>query len=254
MEHPTWRLSAAAAELHSAAHLQSAALCGEVDLKRPERGLFQLRWRNQTLANHEILGVELAANEAAGESLIDGYQRGGDLIAVYAETPQRPLRVQVYWRAANDADLETVVELQLSVQTSLLDSRPVLGAATRLPRGEVLRLVDVASGKFEPLNPAVAESLPLESEGRPLCWLVRWPDAGLSYVEMAQSGETHRSELSLSAAGRLELKHQLFVEPLEKGVILRTRIRGAYLPTAGDEPRAAQAYREFLQSPPPLTA
>lgn len=253
MEHPTWRLSAAAAELHSAAHLQSAALCGEVDLKRPERGLFQLRWRNQTLANHEILGVELAENEAAGESLIDGYQRGGDLIAVYAETVQRPLRVQVYWRAATDAALGTFVELQLSVQTSLLDSRPVLGAATRLPRGEVRRLVDGASGKFETLPPT-AEPLRLEPVDRPLCWLVRWPDAGLSYVEMALPSEAHRSEWSLSASGRLELKHQLFVEPLEKGVILRTRIRGAYLPTTGDESRAAQAYREFLQSPPPLTA
>ena len=245
MEHPTWRLSAAAAELHS------AALCCEVDLKRPERGLFHLRWRNQTLANHEILGVELAANEAAGESLIDGYRRGGDLIAVYAETAQRPLGVLLYWRAAAHAALGTFVELQLSVQTSLLDSRPVLSAATRLPRGEVRRLVDVASGKFETLP---LESLTLESHDIPLCWLVCWPDAGLSYVEMALPSEAHRSKLSLSASGRLELKHQLFVEPLEKGVILRTRIRGAYLPTTGDESRAAQAYREFLHSPPPLTA
>ena len=55
MEHPTWRLSAASAKL------QSAALQGEVDLKNPERGLFDLKWREQALDGHEILGIRLAA-------------------------------------------------------------------------------------------------------------------------------------------------------------------------------------------------
>ena len=248
MEHPTWRLSAASAKL------QSALLCGEVDLKQPERGLFDLRWRDRTLADHTILGVGLGAGDAAGESLADCYERGGDLVAVYEQTALRPLRVQVYWRAAEADALGTSVDLQLSVQTSLLDSRPTLSAATRLPGGEVRRLVDAAAGEWETLQPTGDRSWALESPAEPLCWLFRWRQTGLSYVELALPGETHRSELTLAASGRLELSHQVFVEHLEKGVILRTRIRGAYLPSDGDERLAAQAWREFVAAPPPLTA
>ncbi|HVW38754.1 MAG TPA: hypothetical protein VHB99_15675, partial [Pirellulales bacterium] len=236
------------------AKLQSASLCGEVDLRSPERGLFNLAWRDQALAAHEILGVRLDASEAAGESLCDGYERGGDLIATYEQTAARPLRVQVYWRAADAGAMGTSIDLQLSVQTSLLDSRPALFAATRLPKADVQRLVDIATGKFEILEPTIDKPWTIESHSEPLCWLIRWPQAGLSYIELAMPGETRRSELSLSADCRLTLSHEVFAEPLEKGVILRTRIRGAYLPCDADEQLAMQAWREFISAPPPLTA
>lgn len=248
MEHPTWRLSAASAKL------QSASLYGEVDLRSPDRGLFNLARRDQALTEHEILGVHLAANEAAGESLSDGYERGGDLIATYEQTAARPMRVQVYWRAADAGALGTSIDLQLSVQTSLLDSRPALFAMTRLPNADVRRLVNAASGQWETLQPSGQRPWALESHSEPLCWLFRWPQMGLSYLELAMPGETRRSELSLSADCRLTLSHEVFAEPLEKGVILRTRIRGAYLPSDADEQLAAQAWREFVAAPPPLTA
>lgn len=242
MEHPTWRLSA------SSANLQSPLVCGEVDLKQPARGLFNVRWRSQTLADHEILGVELAASEAAADSLSGAYQRGSDLIATYEQTAARPMRVQIYWRAADDAVLGTFVELQLSVQTSLLDSRPALAVASRLPAGEARRLVDAASGEFELLKSPVTAVSP----AGPSCWLFRWPQCGLSYAEMSFPSDSHDERLTLSDAGRLELRRRVFVEPLEKGVILRTRVRGVYLPSVRDEELAAAAYRAFIHSPPPL--
>jgi len=245
-EHPTWRLSEASASL------QSPLVCGEVDLKQPERGLFNLRWRAQALADHEILGVALDANEAAAESLADGYQRGADLIATYAQTAHRPMRVQVYWRAAEAGALGVSIDLQLSVQTNLLDSRPSLSTVTRLPAGEARRLVDAKSGEFETLEPTVAEPWALDSPAGPLCWLFRWPQTGLSYVELAFPGDSHGDRLAISEAGRLELTHRVLVESLEKGVILRTRVRGRYLPSERDEELAAEAYREFVHSPPPL--
>jgi hypothetical protein len=104
------------------------------------------------------------------------------------------------------------------------------------------------------LRPTGERPWALESHSELLCWLFRWPQADLSYIELAMPGETRRSELSLSADCRLTLSHEVFAEPLEKGVILRTRIRGAYLPSDGDERLAAQAWREFSAAPPPLTA
>ena len=246
LEHPTWRIGA------SSASLQSPLLCGEVDLKRPARGLFNLCWRSQALAEHEILGVELAAGEVAAGSLADCYPRGGDLIATYEQTAARPMRVQIDWRAAEIDSLAISIDLQLSVQTSLLDSRPALAVASRLPAGEARRLVDADSGAFERLAPAAAAILAGELPGGPHCWLFRWPDRGLSYAEMAFPSDSHGERLTLSDAGRLELRRRVFVDSLEKGVILRTRIRGVYLPSPRDEELAAAAYREFIHSPPPL--
>jgi hypothetical protein len=49
------------------------------------------------------------------------------------------------------------------------------------------------------------------------------------------------------------IRHQLFASFLEKGVILRARLRGEFLPRERDADLAAEAYRQFLAAPPPLT-
>jgi hypothetical protein len=40
---------------------------------------------------------------------------------------------------------------------------------------------------------------------------------------------------------------------LEKGVILRARRRGVFVPRANDNEAAARCYEAFAKSPPPLT-
>ncbi len=84
--------------------------------------------------------------------------------------------------------------------------------------------------------------------------LFRWPQSEASYLEMIHPSDFGCDELAACGDGRLQLKHRLFSGSLEKGVILRARIRGGYLGSADDERVAAAAYREFLASPPPLTA
>jgi hypothetical protein len=55
------------------------------------------------------------------------------------------------------------------------------------------------------------------------------------------------------SGGDVRLETQLFLESLEKGVIRRGRARGMVIPREGDLAAATAAYRDFCQSPPPLT-
>ncbi len=272
MPHATWLLQ------DSAARVELDSFTAKVDLHRPQRGLAGIQWREQALAGHEILAVELAPHDAQSEETqseetqseetpsdetlpaetpVDCYQRLGDLVATYEQTPRRPMRVQIYWRAAAfelGPRQFPGVELQVSVQTSLLDSQPQLTSSSTLPLCEVRRLVNASSCTFVACSPQGTSALSLSPQQGPGCLLFRWPQSGVSYVEMIDPSDFGRDELAPSAAGRLKLSHRLFVSPLEKGVILRARLRGVYLPCEGDERNAAEAYRAFLDSPPPLTA
>jgi len=49
------------------------------------------------------------------------------------------------------------------------------------------------------------------------------------------------------------LTHRLFERSLEKGVILKARVRGVLLDRARDGVSAIEWYRNLLQSEPPLT-
>ena len=248
MPHATWLLRDAAAHLHA------GPLRGAIEPRSPERGLFDIVRDQRRFADQEILGVALdPVHAASAGSLVDCYQRGGDLIATYAQTPERPVRVQVYWRAESAADRAPLVDLQVSVQTSLLDSRPRLATSSRLPRGELRRLIDARAGMFEPISLAQTHELSFLPEQGRECFLFRWPDVEASYVEIVYPGDSDCSKLKLCGSGRWELSHGLFSGELEKGVIVRARVRGAYLPRERDEELAARAYAEFLKSDLPLT-
>ena len=51
----------------------------------------------------------------------------------------------------------------------------------------------------------------------------------------------------------VRLTHRLFAERLEKGVILRSRIRGLFIPRSHTDELARHEYRRFAASKLPLT-
>jgi hypothetical protein len=60
--------------------------------------------------------------------------------------------------------------------------------------------------------------------------------------------------VSAGESGRTtQLRHELFSERLEKGVILRARVRGVVLERADDVRHAAAMFNEFLHAELPLT-
>ena len=177
------------------ARLTLPGLTARLDLSDPANGLQEMYVGGQALAGQSILGVELPTQLDAGAQF-ECHERALDLVATYPQTADRKVRVQAYWRAlANDESHGLPgVDLQVSVQTSLWDTRPTLTAISQMPA-----------------------------------------DAGDAGPRLAR------------------LRHELFGQVLEKGVILRARIRGQFVPRADDQKAGAAAFAMFLATALPLT-
>ena len=48
------------------------------------------------------------------------------------------------------------------------------------------------------------------------------------------------------------MRYGLFGHDLEKGVIVRGRLRGLWIPCGDFDEMSREAFREFLETPPPL--
>jgi hypothetical protein len=128
-----------------------------------------------------------------------------------------------------------------------------LAVRTELPASKVLRLNLSGSGRFDPFAPA--EDLTLRPSGGPGCLLFRLSDVRASYVEMVHPVDFYQDTLIRTPApgDGVRLRHQLFRDSLEKGVILRARVRGAFLLTDDDASVAAGCYEAFAAEKPPLS-
>ena len=243
---------------NSTVRLQLARLSGVVDPLNPAAGIGQLRLDRSPLLDMRVLGVELpAAETSVAASIVEYYVRGGDLVATYAETPARPVRAQIYWHAADGFDRGiAAVELIASVQTSLLDSRPELTTESKLVAREALQLRDSRRAEFAPIGPAGVDSDTNEQPERAHCYLFRLASEQVSYAEMVHPADAQHSSCRISTSGadlEVQLRHRLFAERLEKGVILRARVQGVWLDREDDQAAAARHYASFATGQLPLT-
>ena len=61
-----------------------------------------------------------------------------------------------------------------------------------------------------------------------------------------------QSQPDLAIAGQLHIRYGLFGHDLEKGVIIRARIRGLWISGRDIAVLTPVALRDFLETPPPL--
>jgi hypothetical protein len=94
----------------------------------------------------------------------------------------------------------------------------------------------------------------------PVCYPVPGPspEVELDYFDMVQPNDCARrimaefvSEVGARRYGPLT-RYGLFGYDLEKGVVLRGRLRGVWLPHPCGEPERSRRYQAFLEEPPPL--
>ncbi len=215
----------------------------EMNLSRPAAGL-QLTLRDDSATHMQIFAVSFDDAKPIDASRIDAYTRGGDLVATYDEAPPARIRAQIYWRrlepeefsVAHGAAIVVALEQIVSVNTSLLDSNPQATISSIiLPVPTVEQLSE--DQKF--IGSCVAR---LSSER-------------FSYVELLHPADLGSSSVVLGdgAPPQLQTTHQLFQQRLEKGVILRARLRAAIVERAHDLDVAHAAYEQFAISEPPLT-
>lgn len=142
------------------------------------------------------------------------------------------------------------------MQTSLLDSCPRLATESALVANEILRLSDPQLEEFVELAPPPNPDEPTEPCGGPHCYLFRLPASAYSYVEMIYPAVAEMTEVDSLKQGlsfQATLRHQLFAEQLEKGVVLRARLLALLCDRQGDQAMAARHYRAFLADELPLT-
>jgi hypothetical protein len=264
------------------ARLQTEHFQAVVDLLNPGRGVSVTHVADTATEGMALFHVGIPPL-SGGDAATDFFARGDDLVATYAETPERPLRAQAYWRwlpsarveasafAAASASVQAgadairpiaAMELILSVQTNLLDSDPTLTVSTTLPAAEISRLIDPESQRFlklDPhgmLEPRGAAPTTLDRTSGTGCFVFRLEQSRLSYIEIVHPADFYRAQIDASGAApsAIRISHRLFAERLEKGVILRSRIRGILMPQDHEPAFAARAYREFASAEPPLTA
>jgi hypothetical protein len=234
--------------------LRTPALSASLDLMHPTEGIADLHPALSAAAGAHLLGLESKSLESVtAETLVDHYARGADIIASYAESDAWPIRVDARWQAVGTGDAQGIlatIDLVVSVRTDRLDSRPTLAVVSRIPEGDVLRLADARTSGFESLRPG--EPATFERANHPGCLLFR-PELGpQSYAEMVHPADCYRSELSAAADGMLLIRHHLFPEELEKGVILRARIRGGVLAREVDAQLASACFAALASADPPL--
>jgi hypothetical protein len=234
------------------ASLALPSLAAQINALEPWRGLLAPQWRGAALPSAvSVLQVDARELIAPNRLPLEVYIRQRDLIATYAPSEGRNVQTQIYWRAAQ-ADSVATIELILSAQTHLLDSRPSLVALSTLPAGAVFHLPEGTEHLTELAFDFQSRREFAADQCTPL-FLFRPHGAAYSYAEMVQPADFAGASLELRGEELLRFSHPLFAERLEKGVIRRVRLCGAFLPRDGDLERALRLYHNFIAEPLPLT-
>ena len=252
MSHSNWQLD------DRFARWKSDAFSAQLDFASVVDGLHRLAGGDIAVgfAGARLLGIEIPSLASGGAVLpTEEHARASDLAVVYAPTAAWPVRVDVLWRVPVGCDergASAAVELIVSVRTELLECRPALSVQTSLAADEVLRLADASSRQYRPLTASRRPQLsPAEGPG---CLLFRRAGRPVSYAEMVHPSDFHHDELDSETDQRpaIRIRHRLFSQRLEKGVILRARIRGVFCPRDTDEATVAATYCDFAAADPPL--
>jgi hypothetical protein len=234
--------------------LKCAELDAQVDLLRPSRGLQQIVFQSRPLTH--CVPLQLSPHPPApggAETLVDGYVRGRDLVAKYAEKPPRTIEPTLYWRSLDLATPLAGIELLASMQTSFLDSDPTLVSLSQCDGDAfwVTRTDDDVT--VSPIGNDSATDSDWESpSGERGFFLFRLHGCDVSYAEMILPADYQGARVALTS-GCARLTYQLFPESLEKGVIRRGRIRSLFLPRQHDAQAAWAVYEDLCADQPPLT-
>ncbi len=172
---------------------------------------------------------------------VDFFVRGGDLVATYEETPEHPLRAQIYWRLLPIAESATpavevpvaAFELIASVQTHLLDKDPALSVESRLPKAALRRLLDPDAAHFETPQ-ATDGDIAITPNGGAGCLVARISGLSLLYAEMVHPADFYRIDAEWAdhnTQPSWTMNHLRRSAAIgEQGVILRSRLRGLFFP------------------------
>ncbi len=225
------------------AKLCTAHLSGAVTLDNPSAGIGHLAWNNASL-DGSVLGVSAGESGEPQEAFV----RGTDLVAVYTAPEPRSFSWQVYWRASErDGDI-VLLDAIVSLQTALLESFPGVSTQSQLTADEAWLVR--SDGESREVDPQQFGSEPTDDCD---CVVLRSSTGDWSYAEMTHPLDQGTWQLARSENGQTSVQRELGGSFLEKGVIRRLRLRGAFLSRENDLQQAAGLFTELATESPPLT-
>lgn len=241
-------------------HFQLSHAQGACDVLQPDLGVTGLAIDGSSLPRVSLLGPTLPRPVGDRDrNDVETYTRCGDLVAIYAPTASYPFRSQCYWRVGSHP-LEVggfpagaAIELVASQQTDLLDSDPRLTVCSSISAEEIFCLDRERAFKRLDLSALPRRFSKEDFSG---CVLYRVSGVPLSYVEIVHPLDFEATSLSHTTTQEgalVRAEHVIFARRLEKGVILRSRVLGLWLPREEDERGAIAHYQAFAASEPPLT-
>jgi hypothetical protein len=209
--------------------LACGPLLAEVDVDRPMLGLQHLRLLGERI-NGCLMGVGLRDEATPNETpwqVFDVYTRGNDLVASYREPAGQPFHLQIYWRVLQSKKLMNgLLEAIVSIQTRLWEA---------YPRIVLHSMLSAAQAR-------------LDEGGVNFLSHHDW-----SYVEASPPGD-FQPALDEPTPGMSRACWRYGDRFMERGVIRRLRVRGAFTPIASAEDAIKQIRADLASEPPPLTA
>jgi len=238
------------------AHLQTLDLSGTIDLSTPGTGLRQLCLADHQLAHLQLLGIARDGCTLAAFPDQDPYSRDNSLIIRYSDQADPSHHLQVQWRCipSEPGLFLGGVELILSFETPSQVNLPEWTTMTQVGQQDIL----VAGGNCEQpwisLNEIheTTDTTSSTATNEAHMILCRFPEQQLSYLEMTPAAEPALALLPSTETTRTLWGSRTPDGPLEKGVILRRRVRGLFLPREKDTVLADKAYAQFQALAPPL--
>lgn len=201
------------------ATLKSQDWVATVDLAHPSEGL-KIRG--------DQLFIERLFSFVVNDDPLECFVRDVDLVLRFPPRNTDLVSYEAYFRACTDG---RGLELILSAQTQLLESKPETKVTSMFPSSSVISLPK-SSISEQPVQ----------------YFLVRPTEPNSLSVLLI----THPSDFYRAAVDADEIAFWVFPDSLEKGVIRRARFQMRLLQRASDEELAVEAFAETQLVPPPL--
>ncbi len=233
-------------------------MTARLELRQPQAGLGQVRIGDCKIDGNllqVLLPPSIRDSGDSPQTLEDRFTRGDDLVATYRTGRTQACRYELAWRVlAGNADHHWLggVELVVSVQTEQWDSQPEIRVETHLAVEECLT-IDGAP-MLAPVPTAGVSSWKHANERQQHVCLFRAAYGRPTCVVMIYPSDFYGAETTADEFGVTAVAFRLFARELEKGVILRSRLRCGFVDRHSDLSAARDAYRRFAESRPPLSA
>jgi hypothetical protein len=260
--------------------LRVVGLNAQLDLQQAANGLSNVVVGGNLWTNAQLLGLTAApklmmsqafdpiaatsADEHANASkancefvVKERFIRGNDLVMSFEMADNNSIEIDAVWRIVtpNPGDKFMIaIDWIVSVHTQQLGIKPMLSTRSELSANTNLRLLAADPIQSQTLSRTANTTIGFSPDEGAGCWLFRQLGMHLSYVEMIHPADFCYTELLQGPVGQYHsyIGHKLFSTELEKGVMLRSRLRGVFVPRIDDIRIAAECYAAFAAGDPPL--